>query len=440
MTPGTDRIERPGSRAVLIGVSTYQDPAFPFVPAAEKSLRGVHQMLVDQELGGWSVDQVFPILNPDDCRRVMRDLRHHALNTTGVLLVYFVGHGTLTTKGDLVLAVSDTVADEPDITGLEYEKIRSVLHESPARVKAVVLDCCYSGRIIKVLGGDQQHLANITDVQGTYTLTAADLAADAGQDDTCTPFTGELLDLIGAGVAGGPPVLTFADVYPRLRQRLLAHGLPRPNQRGTDTADKCPVAKNASGKTVNARQVVPSARLRASDPPVPMESPAPPLTRSMSGIQHSPGPDGPFSISWTGKEPLSAYADTRPLRVRVNALAITLAVALVGVFLLLALVGPDEIFTSEPGHPGGWMVMFMIFGGIGVFALGMLLLVVVMMCPLGKSSWSLEIGRPGIRTTGGFGKHEYRWSHVQTFIVEEVLGSGGARMQHRTPREIHGGR
>ncbi|MFE9096932.1 caspase family protein [Streptomyces sp. NPDC007264] len=222
-------------------------------------------MLVDEELGGWPDDQVTRILNPVDCRRVMSDLRRHAQNTNGVLLLYFVGHGTVTMNGDLVLAVSDTLADEPDVTGLEYSKIRSVLLGSPAKVKAVVLDCCYSGRAIDVLAGDRQHLADITDVRGTYTLTAADRTAHAGQADTYTAFTGELLDLIGAGVVGGPPVLTFAELYPHLRHRLIARNLPRPNQRGTDTADKCPVAKNASGEAPTAGQAAQLSRLKASD-------------------------------------------------------------------------------------------------------------------------------------------------------------------------------
>ncbi|MFJ8932023.1 caspase domain-containing protein [Streptomyces sp. NPDC102364] len=247
MTPRTDRIDRSGSRAVLIGVSEYTDRSFPPVPGAEKSLRGVHRMLVDQDLGAWPSDQVH-VLEPFDCRRVMSELRRHAQNTSGVLLLYFVGHGTVTENGDLVLAMEDTVANEPDITGLEYSKIRKILSGSPAKVKAVVLDCCYSGRAIDVLSADDQHVANSTDAQGTYTLTAADRAAHAGRAGAFTAFTGELLDLIGEGVAGGPPVLTFAELYPRLRQRLIARNLPHPNQRGTDTADKYPVSRNVSGE------------------------------------------------------------------------------------------------------------------------------------------------------------------------------------------------
>uniref|UniRef100_UPI002F918C43 caspase, EACC1-associated type n=1 Tax=Streptomyces sp. NBC_01553 TaxID=2975877 RepID=UPI002F918C43 len=247
MNPRTDRIDRSGSRAVLIGVSKYQDPSFPPVPAAKKSLQGVHRMLVDKELANWSPDQVTSIPDPVDCRRVIGDLRRLAQDTHGVLLLYFVGHGTVTENGDLVLAVTDTIADEADVTGLEYSKIRSALLGSPAKVKVVVLDCCYSGRAIDVLAGDGQFLADGTDVRGTYTLTAADHVAHAGKPDAHTAFTGELLDLISTGIAGGPPVLTFADLYPHLKRKLIARNLPRPNQRGTDTADKYPVAKNAFG-------------------------------------------------------------------------------------------------------------------------------------------------------------------------------------------------
>ncbi|GGX59220.1 hypothetical protein GCM10010341_92300 [Streptomyces noursei] len=65
-------------RRRLIGVSTYQDPEFPSVPAAGNSLQGVHRMLVDEELGGWLDDQVFALPDPVDCRRVMSDLCRHS--------------------------------------------------------------------------------------------------------------------------------------------------------------------------------------------------------------------------------------------------------------------------------------------------------------------------------------------------------------------------
>ncbi|MGW3956387.1 caspase, EACC1-associated type [Streptomyces sp. NPDC004752] len=303
MTPRPDRINRSGSRAVLIGVSKYQDPSFPPVPSAEKSLRGLHQMLVNEESGGWPQDRVTCIPDPVDCRRVISDLRHLAQETYGVLLVYFVGHGTVTANGDLVLAVTDTIAEEADVTGLEYSKIRSALLGSPAKVKAVVLDCCYSGRAIDILAGDGNFLADSTDIRGTYTLTAADRVAHAGQAGACTAFTGELLDLISTGIAGGPPVLTFAELYPHLRRRLIASNLPHPNQRGTDTADKCPVAKNASITTPSAGQATPPVRPGAPDraadtaPPSQHRKSDAAAVADLSSETRLPSPVGPREVS-----------------------------------------------------------------------------------------------------------------------------------------------
>ena len=89
-------------------------------------------------------------------------------------------------------------------------------------------------------------------LEGVYTLTAttrnrtAHVPPPDQQDTACTSFTGELRDLIRSGIPGKPPLLTFSDIYPALRQRLLAKGLPAPSQRGTDTAHQFPFTANAA--------------------------------------------------------------------------------------------------------------------------------------------------------------------------------------------------
>ncbi|WP_018541941.1 caspase family protein [Streptomyces sp. MspMP-M5] len=411
---------------MLIGVSAYQDPSFPKVAAAEKSLRGVYRMLVDEELGGWSDEQVTPISNPVDCRRVMSDLRRLAQGTSGVLLLYFVGHGTVTMTGDLVLAVSDTVADEPDVTGLEYSKIRSALLGSPAKVKAVVLDCCYSGRAIDVLAGDRQDLADIADIRGTYTLTAADHLAHAGQADTYTAFTGELLGLIGTGVAGGPPVLTFAELYPHLRQRLIARNLPHPNQRGTDTADQCPVARNVSDEpstTGHGRDSTDAsaARQEATSKPIPpttvRKPPSPPHTGTSDVTQYPSKPAAPFTISWTGKDPLSAYTNSSGMGCLNGFAKVGLAVSSPGVLIPLLM----HRITSGTGQDDGWMAWFVLSIVLGLFTLGILLWLSTVTYRLRTNGWSLRVGPQGIATTSSSGRCEYRWNHVRGVTIEEIV-------------------
>lgn len=241
-----DRTGRADSRAVLIGVENYHDPAWPTVPGAGGSLRGMHQMLTDPELGGWPYSRVTVIGDPVDSRHLALQLRGIAQDTVGALLIYFVGHGTPSPhSGEPVLALTDTQADGPDVTGLAFAAVRSAVLASPAKVKAVILDCCFSGRAIPVMAGEDGQFADVTEVTGSYTLTSADRLARSDGPGGATAFTGELLNLVRTGIDSGPDPLTFADLYPRLRQRLAASNLPVPNQRGTDTAASFPFTRNA---------------------------------------------------------------------------------------------------------------------------------------------------------------------------------------------------
>jgi hypothetical protein len=239
-----------GSRAILIGAATYQDPGFLSLPAVGNSLSGMQQALTDPDLCGWPPGQVTVLENPTDVRRVVVTLRQLARGTRDVLLIYFVGHGVLLSRGRLCLMLSDTILQEPDITGLDYDWVRGALIDSPARVKIVILDCCYSGRVIEALS-PAAGIADCTDTAGTYTLTASDSAAHVvaaeWQASSPTSFTGELLDLLRSGIPGGPERLTLGFIYPRLRDRLQSRNLPPPNQRGTDMATQFPFARNRAG-------------------------------------------------------------------------------------------------------------------------------------------------------------------------------------------------
>lgn len=232
---------------MLIGTAEFR--TLPLIPAAANSLDGMYRTLVDADLGGWNGEQVTKVLNPDNAADLIVRIRRLAESTTGTLLLYYVGHGLITPRGELALTVVNTDDTDPDVTGVEYSRIRDALVGSPARVKAVILDCCWSGRAIEALAVPEL-VADSTDIQGAYTLTASDRAAHvpplAQQAEAPTSFTGDLLDLVATGLPGGPRWLTLDALYPHLRQRLLGRGLPAPNQRGTDTASRFPFTRNTA--------------------------------------------------------------------------------------------------------------------------------------------------------------------------------------------------
>lgn len=235
--------------AVLIGVSSYRDPSLLDVPAARNSLHAMYRLLTSPELCGWSEDQVHVLEDPAGATDLALELHRLAEETTGTLLIYFVGHGIVSKSGALCLAAGDTRLRYPDLTGLEYDKVRSALLDSPAQVKLVVLDCCYSGRIIHGLAGaGESRLVDSTDIRGVYTLTAADQVAHVPSlDDTAsTSFTQVLCDVVRGGIPGAPPTLALTDIYPKLKSTLKARGLPEPNQRGTDTVESYPFSRNVA--------------------------------------------------------------------------------------------------------------------------------------------------------------------------------------------------
>ncbi len=245
------------SRAILIGVSAYEDAEFPSIAAARNSLRAVRTLLEDLGLCGWPRERITEITNPWSAAELAGQVADLAEETTGVLLLYYVGHGVLTDQGELCLTVTSTRRKRPESSGLPWETLAKILRRScPARARLIILDCCFAGQAIEALAGHgDSGLADITHVEGVYTLTAttrnhtAHVPAPGQQDTTRTSFTGELCDLVHSGIPGKPAYLTLADIYPELRKRLKAKGLPTPNQRGTDTAGLYPFAANVAART-----------------------------------------------------------------------------------------------------------------------------------------------------------------------------------------------
>jgi hypothetical protein len=244
---GPEGIDFAHSRAILIGVAQYDDVGFRPVPAAANSLTAMHAMLTDPTLGGWPADRVTVHLDPRATGAFAARLADLAASAEDALFLYFVGHGTLSTRSELCLTLSDTDRRHADMTGLEYRKVKEVLGRSPARLKAVVLDCCFSGQAIESLGGE---VIDSMVAQGTTVITAADhdqaahVVPGAEQAEACTSFTSHLLDIVKAGRPYGTETLTLQEIYPLLRNRLAEHGLPEPNQRTTDTAGLFPALRS----------------------------------------------------------------------------------------------------------------------------------------------------------------------------------------------------
>jgi len=275
-----------GSRAVLVGVSAYEYAEFPPIRAARNSLEAMGSLLSDPALCAWPPEWITVIANPISAAGLATQIADLAESTTGVLLLYYAGHGVLSASGELCLTVTSTRPDRPKISGLPWETLGEVLRGCPATVRLAILDCCFAGQATETLAGESElGLADIAHVEGVYTLAAttrnraAHVLPPGQQDSACTSFTGELRDLIHSGIPGKAPRLTFTDIYPVLRQRLRGKGLPAPSQRGTGAVGQFYFSANAAvpaepAQTVPAEPHDPRPALgkEAADPAQPGQS------------------------------------------------------------------------------------------------------------------------------------------------------------------------
>lgn len=239
------------SRSLLVGVSNFTDPALRPVPAALSNLAGMDAILTDSELCGWPADRVEPLPNPTR-QQFAEQLSEIASQVEEVFILYYVGHGKLTPGGELYLTASDTRNNALEGTGLSYNTVREILrNRCDARVKIVVLDCCFSGQAIPNLTGSDV-MADHTRIEGSYVLTATDannlarVPSLEHQGKSYTFFTGALLSLIRAGLPKAPKWLTFEQIFPELKQRMRARNLPLPDQWGSSTAAHFPFSRNAA--------------------------------------------------------------------------------------------------------------------------------------------------------------------------------------------------
>jgi hypothetical protein len=234
------------SYAVLVGTSTYGSRELANLPAVRNNLDGLAQVLTDPALGGLSVERCIVLPDPTDVRTIYRTLRKYATLAEDTLLVYFAGHGRTDLRNELYLSLADTDPDELRVSALPFDVIREVLGDSPAVNRALILDCCFSGRAIPDMSGPDEAILGQVGIEGTYTLTAtpATAVALAPAGATYTAFTGELITLLRTGIPNGPELLTFATIYRQLLHTLTARGLPHPRQRGTGTVDQLALTRN----------------------------------------------------------------------------------------------------------------------------------------------------------------------------------------------------
>ncbi|WP_051831037.1 caspase family protein [Streptomyces violens] len=250
------------SRAVCIGVDSFQDEGLPPLRAVRNNLSDLRNALTHTGHGLFTPQDAeaehCKVLGldepPVDQAAVGRALSRAAEEATDLLLVYYSGHGVLDDDGLLHLALPHTDRANLKYTALPLTHVKRDLAEARARARVLVLDCCFSGRAIEAMAAPEDLVVGQLPVSGTYTLTSTNATspsyAPLGSQNSA--FTSALLTALAA-----PRPLTLDEIFRHIRGRLRDSGLPGPQCRATGDAPRLALARGPVPPPPKSEVVVP---------------------------------------------------------------------------------------------------------------------------------------------------------------------------------------
>ncbi|MET8832794.1 protein kinase [Micromonospora sp. NPDC004540] len=232
-----------GSRACLIGTAGYVhlDP----LPAVRNNVQALADHLAASD--GWQLprENILPVVDPGQVAHLVEPVRRAAAEATDTLLVYYSGHGHLDDQMQFSLSLTGSRHNEP-WTCVPFTWIKTLLADTRATRRVVILDSCFSGKAHGLMAGAADAVRLQAATAGAVVLSSAseDGPALAPPGERYTAFTGELLDLLTSGIAGGPKVITVDLAYAHVKSALAARGRPLPERTGTDTSGALGLARN----------------------------------------------------------------------------------------------------------------------------------------------------------------------------------------------------
>ncbi|MBO3747813.1 hypothetical protein J5X84_17185 [Streptosporangiaceae bacterium NEAU-GS5] len=239
--------QRATSQAVLLGVGKYDDTALSAIPAVERNLRDLERVLTDPSNGGFAADRCV-IQTPGFADRPAASVARIGRDVTDTFLVYYCGHATRVTDGELMLTLSDTSWEELEYSGLRISELRKAMMDSPAQVRVLILDCCFSGSAIpSILEGDSSDaIIEAAAIEGAFILTssAANQPSNAPPGRPHTTFTGTMIDVLENGVVDGPELISLNDLYKALDWKLRAGHNPAPKRVHDGSASDIALVRN----------------------------------------------------------------------------------------------------------------------------------------------------------------------------------------------------
>ncbi|WP_267889371.1 caspase, EACC1-associated type [Streptomyces sp. NRRL B-3648] len=240
---GADTLASPGARAILIGAASHAaGSALTDLPAVATTLDDVQQVLLD--VCGMPPGSVHRVPAEATGSDVIDAVERVVADATGVVALYYVGHGLLGPGDELYLATHASMSARQIAQAISYRTIKDLLSGCMGG-SVVVLDCCFSGRAAAPGGGRSPEPFATARPDGSFLLTSATHLAlsFAPEGERHTLFSGRLIRLLQEGDPSGPLWLTMDRLHAVL-DRDFREGPIRPRRQSEGTVGSLIVARN----------------------------------------------------------------------------------------------------------------------------------------------------------------------------------------------------
>lgn len=245
---------------VLIGASTFPKDRknLPSIPHVKNNIRDLALIFADSKIIGIPQKNIVTILNEPIPYNVEAKLAQVARKAKDTLIVYYTGHGFIGNQGGwegkLLLAVKNTIMTEAISTGIStihFDTIRHIVLSSPAKKKILIVDCCFSGRILTQTyqaGTVENLFQGQIDIIGSYAIASApaNKTAIAKQGEKYTAFSAELIKTLKEGIDNNRSGINLEELYTNIRSELRkkSESMPEPQRANFQDADEIVIALN----------------------------------------------------------------------------------------------------------------------------------------------------------------------------------------------------
>ncbi len=185
----------PGRWAVLIGVSSYADPAIPALKYAAADVEVLRQVLIDH--AGYRLENIIVLTNAEatveSVRSVLGTRLPRLVAEKDMVMIYFSGHGGAepALRGDSgdgtekYMMLADSKLDDMYGTALPMSELSRIFSRVRADKLLFAMDSCYAGAAaggegkgvlregMKAVGLNDDYLAALTGSAGTVVMTAS---------------------------------------------------------------------------------------------------------------------------------------------------------------------------------------------------------------------------------------------------------------------------